>query len=115
MKIKVIKNTMATGRPLQAGTIATVSTQDAKTLIRIKKALPAGDDNPAAADNREKDLSITTRNRPEPTAAVEINDSAGFICPECGKKYVQRYHFENHLKTVHRLKPCQKARPYPVV
>jgi predicted RNA-binding Zn-ribbon protein involved in translation (DUF1610 family) len=106
MKIKVIKNTMATGRPLRAGTIATVSTQDAKTLIRIGKALPAGGDDPAAVDNREKDLSVTTRSaqeRPAPAADVVINDSAGFVCPECGKKYVQRYHYENHLKTVHGI------------
>ena len=96
---------MATGRPLRAGTIATVSTQDAKTLIRMGKAFPAGGDDPAAVDNREKDLSVTTRSGPEPTATVEINDSAGFVCPECGKKYVQRYHYENHLKTVHGMKP----------
>jgi len=94
---------MATGRPLQAGTIAIVSPQDAGTLIQMGKALPAGDDDPVVVDNREKDLFVTTRAAsPEPVDAIGVDDGA-LVCPECGKAYKQRHHYNRHLKSVHGI------------
>lgn len=98
MKIKALKSVFASGVPIKSGTIADVSREDASTLIRMGMALPAGGDDPAAIDNREKDIEVITR---EERQEAEEEAAERYRCPECEREYTMLHHYRRHMANKH--------------
>ncbi len=55
MKIKVLKDTMASGKKLRKGKVATVSDEDGKLLVRMKRASLVGAKEPAEKKEQPKE------------------------------------------------------------
>ncbi len=56
MKVKILKDTVAGGKPAKAGSTVTVKEQDAKLLIGMKKAEPVVESKGQKVKDRESGL-----------------------------------------------------------
>ena len=59
-KVKVLRDTVASGKHLDAGNLYDLKESDAVTLFRMGRAVPHSEPPPIVED-REKDLDVTKR------------------------------------------------------